>query len=296
MDAPFGFKHGLDPDLFALDRLDALVKRAPEGRFVAQLADSDRVRKGQDATYTTLEGSLAEDLSRRGLHLHFDNLEEWAPEYAEAGAGVLDQVREHEHSSTIHSPNIVIRVFSADAPAALHGDGNTQVNCGVGGRALWHFGPPSNLTPIEIESLMRGGMFLGWRELEPVQTFDLAVGDACAAPPRWPHWLEHPGSRARRLVRALLLDARDDPRAQGLRRELAAAAREARPEAARRPARRRQGAPLRPHRHGDGQGPRASRVGGSQRPSGTDCECHLDASERPPLSASGAPSRSPSAP
>jgi hypothetical protein len=40
---------------------------------------------------------------------------------------------------------------------------------------------------------MRGGMFLSWRELAPVQTFDLAVGDACAAPPRWPHWLEHPG-------------------------------------------------------------------------------------------------------
>jgi hypothetical protein len=193
MDAPFGFKHGLDPDLFALDRLGDLVSRAPEGRFVVQLADTDKVRRGQDATYTTLEGSLGEDLARRGLHAHFDNLEEWAPEYAEAAKGVLEQVRAHERSSTIHSPNIVIRVFSADAPAALHGDGNTQVNCGVGGRTLWHFGPPSNLTPIEIESLMRGGMFLGWRELEPVQTFDLAVGDACAAPPRWPHWLEHPG-------------------------------------------------------------------------------------------------------
>jgi hypothetical protein len=193
VDAPFGFKHDLDPDLFALDRLSDLVKRAPEGRFVAQLADSDRVRQGQDATYTKLEGSLAEDIARRGLHVHFDNLEEWAPEYVEAGKGVLEQVRSHERSTSIHSPNIVIRVFSAEAPAALHGDGNTQVNCGVGGRTLWHFGPPSNLTPIEIESLMRGGMFLGWRELQPVQTFDLAVGDACAAPPRWPHWLEHPG-------------------------------------------------------------------------------------------------------
>ena len=190
MDAPFGFKHSLDPDLFALDRLDALVKRAPEGRFVAQLADSDRVRNGQHATYTTLEGSIPEDLGRRGLHLHFDNLEEWAPEYEEAAKGVLEQVRPHE-SEPIHSPNIVIRVFSADAPAALHGDGNTQVNCGVGGRTLWHFGPPSNLSPLEIESLMRGGMFLGWRELSPVETFDLAVGDACAAPPstRTPHGL-----------------------------------------------------------------------------------------------------------
>jgi hypothetical protein len=192
VESPFGFKHSLDPDLFALDRLDALVQRAPEGRFVAQLADSGRVRNGQDATYTKLEGSLPDDLARRGLHLHFDNLEEWAPEYAEASEGVLELVRPHE-SEPIHSPNIVIRVFSADAPAALHGDGNTQVNCGVGGRTLWHFGPPSNLSSLEIESLMRGGMFLGWRELSPVQTFDLAVGDACAAPPRWPHWLEHPG-------------------------------------------------------------------------------------------------------
>jgi hypothetical protein len=192
MDTPFGFKHSLDPDLFALDRLAALVQRAPEGRFVVQLADSDRVRDGQDAIHTKLEGSLPDDLARRGLHVHFDNLEDWAPEYVAAGASVLEQVRPHE-SETMHSPNIVIRVFSADAPAALHGDGNTQVNCGVGGRTLWHFGPPSNLSPIEIEALMRGGMFLSWRELSPVQTFDLAAGDACAAPPRWPHWLEHPG-------------------------------------------------------------------------------------------------------
>ena len=40
---------------------------------------------------------------------------------------------------------------------------------------------------------MRGGMFLPWREMTPVETFDLGPGDGCAAPPRWPHWLEHPG-------------------------------------------------------------------------------------------------------
>jgi hypothetical protein len=199
VDAPFGFRHSLDPDLFALDRLDALVGRAPEGRFVAQLADSDRVRNGQQATYTTLEGSLSEDIARRGLHLHFDNLEEWAPEYVEAAQGILEHVRPHE-SETIHAPNIVIRVFSADAPAALHGDGNTQVNCGVGGRTLWHFGPPSNLTPVEVESLMRGGMFLGWRELAPVRRAG-RTGWSIPAPSR-PSRSSSPTGRRRRSASA----------------------------------------------------------------------------------------------
>ena len=124
MDAPFGFKHSLDPDLFALDRLDALVKRAPEGRFVAQLADSDRVRNGQNATYTTLEGSLPEDLGRRGLHLHFDNLEEWAPEYVEASKGVLEHVRparERDDSQPEHrDPRVLGRCAGGTARRRQH--------------------------------------------------------------------------------------------------------------------------------------------------------------------------------
>ena len=38
MDAPYAFEHDLDPDLFALDRLDALFRRAPEGKAAVQFA------------------------------------------------------------------------------------------------------------------------------------------------------------------------------------------------------------------------------------------------------------------
>ena len=88
MDAPFGFKHGLDPDLFALDRLGDLVKRAPEGRFVAQLADTRPGAPGAGRDVHDARG-LARATTSRGAActLHFDNLEEWAPEYAEAGQG-----------------------------------------------------------------------------------------------------------------------------------------------------------------------------------------------------------------
>ena len=38
----------------------------------------------------------------------------------------------------------------------------------------------------------RGGQFLRRRDGEPV-TMPLEPGDGCVVPPRWPHWLEHPG-------------------------------------------------------------------------------------------------------
>jgi hypothetical protein len=42
MDRPYGFVHELDPDLSALDRIEALSKRAPEGKAGVQLADDGR--------------------------------------------------------------------------------------------------------------------------------------------------------------------------------------------------------------------------------------------------------------
>ena len=57
---PFGFKHDLDLDLFALARLAPLARRAPDGAFTVQLGDEGRERStGVGPTYTTLEGSLA---------------------------------------------------------------------------------------------------------------------------------------------------------------------------------------------------------------------------------------------
>ena len=46
---------------------------------------------------------------------------------------------------------------------------------------------------MEHENLLHGGHFLPWRELPVWKTFALKPGEAAAAPPRWPHWLEHPG-------------------------------------------------------------------------------------------------------
>ena len=193
MDAPFGFRHDLDPGLFTLDRLEELRRAAPEAGFQAQLGDTDRVRPaGTGPIMTTLDGTIAEEVARRPLHLHFHDPQRWAPEYGAAMDSVLASLEDSEGESRM-AVSLVIRVFSADAPAALHGDGNTQINCQAAGRTKWHFSPPSNLSAVEIESLMRGGMFLPWREMEPVETFDLGPGDGCAAPPRWPHWLEHPG-------------------------------------------------------------------------------------------------------
>jgi hypothetical protein len=194
MDAPYAFKHELDPDLFALDRIDALFRRAPAGKAAVQFADETRDRSGIDPTMTTLERPLAEDVRARRLHLHIEDLHEWAPEYADARRQVLaaagiDPAERHYGDQT------VIRVFSPDVPVALHADGETQIDCGVGtgGRNMWHVSPPSGLSQQEHEALLRGGHFVPWRELPLFATYDLHPGDGFAAPPRWPHWIEHPG-------------------------------------------------------------------------------------------------------
>ncbi|HXY17367.1 MAG TPA: hypothetical protein VEH79_04275 [Gaiellaceae bacterium] len=191
MDIPYGFKHELDPDLLALDRIEALVRRAPEGLATVQLADPGRERQGEP-TVTKLEGTLAEDVLERQLHVHLEQLHEWAPEYAQARAAVLeaagiDPAERHFVDST------VIRVFSPDAPVSLHADPETQINCGFGGRSVWHVYTPSGLSQQENESLLHGGHFLPWREMQHFESYDLHLGDGFAAPPRWPHWIEHPG-------------------------------------------------------------------------------------------------------
>lgn len=193
MNAPFAFKHELDPDLFALDRLDALFRRAPAGKAGAQLADAGQVRPaGTGPQMTELQGTLAEDITKRPLHVHFKDLHEWAPEYAASREHILDAAGVDRSEPHYHDQT-VIRVFSADAPVALHGDGETQINCGLQGRNLWHVYSPSVLSQVEHEALLRGGQFVAWREMPLFASYDLHPGDAFAAPPRWPHWIEHPG-------------------------------------------------------------------------------------------------------
>ncbi len=197
MDAPYAFKHDLDPDLFALDRLDELFRRAPDGKATVQFADEGRDRAGIDPKLTTLQAPLAEDVLARRLHVHIEDLHEWAPEYSGARRQVLDAAG-IDPAEKHYGAQTVIRVFSPDVPVALHADGETQIDCGVGtaGRNTWHVSPPSGLSQEENEALLRGGHFVSWRELPLFATYDLHPGDGFAAPPRWPHWIEHPGPDA----------------------------------------------------------------------------------------------------
>src|ERR1700690_1095585 len=91
MDAPYAFKHELDNDLFALDRLDALFRRAPAGKAAVQLADGGRERlPGENPTMTELQAALAEDVVARKLHVHLEDVDDWAPEYGAARDQVLE--------------------------------------------------------------------------------------------------------------------------------------------------------------------------------------------------------------
>lgn len=188
---PFAFHHELPGDLFALDRIDDLLRRAPAGRTHVREADTgeERTREPEDVR---LESTLADELARRPLHVSIAELHEWAPEYVAARDQVLERAGV-DLTQRRYLDSCTIRVFTPNSPVSLHADGETQLNCGISGRNVWHFSPPALLTEQEHEALLRGGQFLRWREHIPTHSFALEPGDACAAPPRWPHWLEHPG-------------------------------------------------------------------------------------------------------
>jgi hypothetical protein len=192
VDEPYAFRHELDPELFSLDRLEHLIRIAPPGQAHVRTADTGKERT--DGPHDVeLDGTLADALRSRSLHVYLQDLPAWAPGFSDArdqvlAAAGIDRGEKHY----VESCNV--RLFSGEAPVSLHADGETQFNCGIAGRSVWHFAPPSLLTEEENEWLLRGGQFLSWRELGETRTFDLAPGDACAAPPRWPHWLEHPGT------------------------------------------------------------------------------------------------------
>jgi hypothetical protein len=192
MDVPVGFEIDLDRELFTLDRLDVLYRRGVDaGNAGAQDADPG-FERDQDPPVVRLERPLADEVAARKLHVWFRDVTDWAPEYAELRDRVLDAAGVDRSQRLFHLV-ANIRVFSPEGPVALHADPETQINVGMGGRNVWHFSWPSGLSQVEHENLLHGGHFLPWRELKVFETFDLHPGQACAAPPRWPHWLEHPG-------------------------------------------------------------------------------------------------------
>ena len=63
MKSPYAFEVKLDPELFTLERMDALFRRAPEGKASVQFADADRERAvGAEPVMTELQAPLAEDV------------------------------------------------------------------------------------------------------------------------------------------------------------------------------------------------------------------------------------------
>lgn len=192
MDVPIGFEIDLDRELFTLDRLDDLYRRGvASGSAGAQSADPGFERR-EDPPVVPLDRALSEEVADRKLHVWFHDVTDWAPEYVALRDRVLDAAGVDRTQPLFHLTTN-IRVFSPDGPVALHADPETQINVGMGGRNVWHFSWPSGLSQVEHENLLHGGHFLPWRELRVFETFDLSPGSACAAPPRWPHWLEHPG-------------------------------------------------------------------------------------------------------
>lgn len=193
MDVPSGFRVELDRDLFTLDRLDDLYRRGVAGGGAgAQAADPGFERSGGDPPLLSLDRPVAEEVAARPLHVWFHDVVDWAPEYAVERQKVLEAAGVDDSEKLYHLTTN-IRIFSPGGPVALHADPETQINVGVGGRNVWHFATPSGLSQVEHENLLHGGHFLPWRELKVWETYDLPPGEACAAPPRWPHWLEHPG-------------------------------------------------------------------------------------------------------
>ena len=72
----------LDPDLFSLDRLDALFRKAPGNLRTAFEADTGRERPAGARRVVQLESSTLErDLADRPLHIRFEDLDQWATEY-----------------------------------------------------------------------------------------------------------------------------------------------------------------------------------------------------------------------
>src|SRR6476660_7295650 len=90
MDTPIGFDVELDPDLFTLDRLDALYRRGVDNRN-ARAQDADPgVERHDDPPLILLQRPLAEEVADRKLQVWFRDLLSWAPEYGESRDRVLE--------------------------------------------------------------------------------------------------------------------------------------------------------------------------------------------------------------
>ena len=183
-------QHGLDPDLFALDRLDHLLVTAPGHDGQVKLADTGLERPEQRPQYDRRLAPLERDLAERRLHVHIYGVHVWGPPPLKAACERL--LAEVAPIGDRIKPLSVIRIFGPGVPWAYHAEGEHYLNCAVAGRNLWHVREPFALGQREHEAITNGRPFLELRD-EPEEVHDLPTGEALLVPGRHPHYVEHPG-------------------------------------------------------------------------------------------------------
>jgi hypothetical protein len=186
------FRHPLPTDLLPPDRLDTIVRTAPSGKVVVQLADEGRERLGQRPVYTTARFPVAEDVLERAVMYRIFDPHEWAgADLADARDALLAQ-QGPDPALGRHGVWPLIRIFSPGAVVALHGDPDMKLVAAFSGRTVWHVRPAGTMTAREHEDLLHGGFFLPFRPSDAERSLDIGTGDGAYVPSRWPHWLEHP--------------------------------------------------------------------------------------------------------
>ena len=189
---PFSFRHAIDPDLFAPDRLDWLCRNAPPADLGVQFGDAGPERAGDRPEYTTLRGHVLDDVRERTLQIRIFRVADWGgAAYREARDEILAEASPHAPAG-LHFVTTMVRVFSPGCMVALHGDPDPKLVCAVEGHTTWHVRDRTEMTPLQHERLLRGQFFLPWRDC-PEEQLEVGPGDGCHVPIRWAHWLTHEG-------------------------------------------------------------------------------------------------------
>ena len=192
VDEPRLFRHPLPSDLLESDRLDEIVRTAPEGKVVVQLADTGRERLGQRPAYTTPRYPIVDDVRERAVMYRVFDPHEWAGRDLADARDTLLAAEGLDPALGRHGVWPLIRVFSPAAVVAYHGDPDMKLIAALSGRTVWHVRPATAMTQREHEDLLHGGFFLPYRDDEAERSLALGPGDGAYVPSRWPHWLEHP--------------------------------------------------------------------------------------------------------
>jgi len=190
---PSRFEHGLDPELFTSDRLDALCREADRrGTLKVQFADPGRQRQGNEPVYTKPSYPILEDVLRRPIQYRIMEVASWGgPEYADAFERVFRAGGPDPALGRVDATSVV-RVFSPGTIVALHGDPDLKLVCDISGETVWYVRHPNEMSNAEHENLLRGKFFLQWRDA-PEEALHIPPGWGCFVPSRWAHWLSHPG-------------------------------------------------------------------------------------------------------